>query len=266
MPGLLTLPNELLYMIASHLPHAPDLASLVLCNRYLAILCAPLLLRMKQALLTAPDTPYFAASRGHVPLLQLLLANTKTPLASHYTAVLHAAARYNQPGIINLLLSYGACVDHLEFSGYTPLHNAVCMGGIDATIALLEAGADINACTYDHRSHHSLNLAMREPFVDIVELLIRCGAWLWPLPYLERCSAPKDRREFALEAAIDIIERENEELGALNAVFETPWPPIELWSPDGEADMIIPWWFELHDEGGMGWELRYWAGKPKWLA
>ena len=60
-------------------------------------------------------------------------------------APLHAAAAYNEPAVVALLLERGADIEALSAFGHTPLHHAAIRGTPEVFELLLDRGADIKA-------------------------------------------------------------------------------------------------------------------------
>lgn len=140
---LLTLPNELLHLIAMGLS-SKDTNSLLRTNRRLSSLLAPrlraLALEDKQGL----SALHWASWHGHDRLLRLVLesgCDVNSTDCRGATALHHATGTNNQ-GVFELLFEFGAEVDAVDSLGNTPLHNAAICTDSTAVRALLRKGAD----------------------------------------------------------------------------------------------------------------------------
>lgn len=140
--GLLSLPNELLLIISTHLDRASHIHSLVLTNRRLNHLLTPTL--HTYAHLPVSISPketltslQWASMNGHIPLIRLLLSHPNSadintvathtrnrPSPSCTTALHHAIARGDEE-IVRLLLDAGAKCDIQDAFGNTAVHAAV---------------------------------------------------------------------------------------------------------------------------------------------
>ena len=88
-------------------------------------------------------------------------------------APLHEAATH--PSLTKLLLSRGADVKgHSPTVGITPLHVAARLGSPEVCQLLLDAGANINACTQVGTA--PLHEAAEHGKLDVIDLLISAGA------------------------------------------------------------------------------------------
>ncbi|GAB4813629.1 hypothetical protein N2152v2_000675 [Parachlorella kessleri] len=117
-------------------------------------------------------------------IVKLLLAAGADPTAQSggryrgFTA-LHVAALHGNVGAIEALLEDGrANVEAVTLHSWRPVHMAAGFGGKEchsgALLALLEAGADVNAASHDGTT--ALHMAARGGFTNAVELLAAMGA------------------------------------------------------------------------------------------
>lgn len=131
-------------------------------------------------------------------------------------------------------------------------------------VSLLKLGVDINAV--NTRSETPLHIAVRGkrpwvPWARIVKLLVDCGAELCMVDS-SYCTPAKLARAGMWPMISEVLMRAEDTAGAWEAIQELPWPPMERrlpWPPERDmrdGDMIIPWWFELHDGGEAGWQWR----------
>jgi ankyrin repeat protein len=68
-------------------------------------------------------------------------------IGSNFT-LLHLAAMRNRPSFVPILVACGLDINQKGGNvGFTPLHEAIRAGSYEATIALLDAGADIEFCS-----------------------------------------------------------------------------------------------------------------------
>ena len=147
--GILSLPNELLLLIADDLL-VKDLASFLSANRRLSTLLTPYL--QKIALQDVGRCPalLWAVIYGHAPLAELVISkgakvNTLCSEDDGQTP-LHVAAELDHPDVIRVLVKRGARIDAKNRDLHTPLHRAVYCGSPLAVRVLLELGADVT-CT-----------------------------------------------------------------------------------------------------------------------
>ncbi|KAL0631959.1 hypothetical protein Q9L58_009162 [Maublancomyces gigas] len=203
------LPWEIVLIVASHLTEEPrHLAALILTNRSLATFLTPTLHSIAVKPYLGTPALVWASSRGHDPLVRLVLAsgadvNAVTPTGE--TALLCAihtqrpttarillesgadanlggalglAVRGRNVGITRCLLRHGACVNTID-AGTSPLHRAVFRSR-SAPVArvLLEHGANTEAL--DANGNTALHIAVttgeRMTKKGFVALLLEWGA------------------------------------------------------------------------------------------
>lgn len=89
---------------------------------------------------------------------------------------LHLAAFFGHAALVGHLLSRGAGVNTRSTNSMrnTPLHAAVAGGRVEAALALIDAGADVNAPDGGH--HTPFHIAAEGGYVPIVEALLRHDA------------------------------------------------------------------------------------------
>lgn len=195
--SLLSLPNELLLIIASPLD-TQDLNSLLRVNRRLTVLLTqslqehasrPRVVR-RDNFPPVACTLHWAAWKGYDGLFRILLEKgfdvTQCHVGGVNETLLHFAACSGNEAIIKTLLCKGADIDANIRHGETPLHYAVHCGREPVVRLLLDRGARVDtelpllACTM---RHHVGVWTTRHPAcmewkwnADIVNLLIDRGA------------------------------------------------------------------------------------------
>lgn len=119
---------------------------------------------------------FFAAQRGHAPVVAVLLENGADPnTAFTFGAPLHAAARANFVDVLALLLKYGAD-PNLAAGDFdqSALHEAADRGALDAAQLLLEHGADVNF--RNDRGRPPIHNAMAAGRIEMADFLRENGA------------------------------------------------------------------------------------------
>ncbi len=126
----------------------------------------------------APLDQFAAAALGRDDLLEPLLARPGAVGRLSYDGwtALHLAAFFGHTTAAQLLLRRGADIDarSTNSTSNTPLHAAVAGGRVDAALALIDAGATVDAT--DAGGHTPLHIAAEGGYVPIVEALLRHGA------------------------------------------------------------------------------------------
>lgn len=89
---------------------------------------------------------------------------------------LHRAAQDGDLKQIRRLLDAGFAPRPFDDLSYTPLHYAVVGEHYHAAVALLAAGAAVNAHEQDRIGETPLSLAVQGDYAEMVELLLRHGA------------------------------------------------------------------------------------------
>jgi len=93
-----------------------------------------------------------------------------------YTA-LHAAAESGRPEMIPMLLDAGANIDAATYDAtFTSLHHALAKGHFDCARILIEKGADLNLLNEGGCFGTSLQYAVYKDSVEFVKLLMSKGA------------------------------------------------------------------------------------------
>lgn len=114
-------------------------------------------------------------------LLKIGQVSVKEDVGSSFS-LLHLAAMYNRPDFVHLMVKHGLDVNQRGGEmGTTPLHEAVRTGNFEATLALLDCGADLEAKiqnTSSSRAYTPLEFAILSPTTapKIVSLFLERGA------------------------------------------------------------------------------------------
>lgn len=153
--SLLSLPNEVLYMIANPLK-AKDLSSLLCTNTFFAALAAPLLQNILVQDKDGLPVLCWAAGKGYQRwcnfLLERRLHDVNITSTDTNSTPLHQAAKFGHKSILRLLLRKGAMVNALDTKEETPLHYAAKNGQRAAAHLLLRNYADIDAMNHHQKT------------------------------------------------------------------------------------------------------------------
>mmetsp|Transcript_3284 Transcript_3284/g.5866 ORF Transcript_3284/g.5866 Transcript_3284/m.5866 type:complete len:671 (-) Transcript_3284:243-2255(-) len=114
---------------------------------------------------------HFAASRGHLQVVQELLRAGVDPQQEDWTgrAPLRCAAYNGHEGVVSCLLAAGVSVDSQNSRGWSALHLACQQGHRAAAHCLLKAGADVNL--QDAQGQSAMAIAHNFGRGSILELL-----------------------------------------------------------------------------------------------
>lgn len=184
----LGLPNELIIEVAKAFgPDAKTLSHLLCTNSRLKFILTPLLHHLAVQDRCGMPAIHWAAWRGHLPLLNLVLdmgadVNLKLSNSACYGNVseispLHWAVTLDKIKVAKTLLARGAYIDLQDENGNTPLFWAVhaCKGKLDMVKLLLEKGASTNI--QDEAGRTVLfDAVVKENSQDMVQLLLEGGA------------------------------------------------------------------------------------------
>lgn len=179
--SLLSLPNELLILVAESLTTTKDVNTLLRANRRLWSL---LTARLHVLALQKKDgemSLHWAVVNRHESLVILLLrlgvtVDVREDVESG--APIHWGAKYGHEKMVRLLLSNGADVAVLNNFNETPLHWASAFGNIQVVRLLLEQ-AKTRAGYVDMKDRHggtALDWAARYGYMDVCECLLESGA------------------------------------------------------------------------------------------
>lgn len=192
--SLLDFPNEILFLIAKTLK-AKDLSSLHSTNSFFAILTTPLLQGILVQDKDGIPALCWAAGKGYHGWCRLLLEKGHdvniASVGTEFTP-LHEAAGSGHESVIELLLSWGAAVDALDYQGETPLHHAARNCQMAAAHLLLRNNADIDAASYDWDT----------PLLQAIGQLVQPGYPRWPSELLAEDAVVSPR---AQETAIYLL-------------------------------------------------------------
>ena len=127
---------------------------------------------------------YFAVKRGHLAAAKLLIERgAKVNVGSKYWGyLLTIAAAKTRVDLMTLLLANGAN-PNATFDGESVLHVAIKFGCLACVKTLVEAGADVNAPTYDihYPGRTPIHLAIRYGYPEIADYLMAHGVVV-PVP------------------------------------------------------------------------------------
>ena len=175
---------------------------------------------------------YFAAQRGHVKVVELLLeAGAEVNAVTRFGTALQIAARGNRIQIVEVLLENGA--DPNIPGGpemKMPLHDAAERGALEAARVLLENGADVNGRT--SMLHPPIHLAAFKGKDDLVALLGEFGASPMNVEPLAPGELAKADPEQGRIRAIECGQCHALEIGTAPV---GPYPGPDLWNVVGRG-------------------------------
>ncbi|MDP1702108.1 MAG: ankyrin repeat domain-containing protein [Aestuariivirga sp.] len=122
---------------------------------------------------------YFAVRRGHLAAAKLLVERgADVTVGSNYWGdLLTIAAGKLRVDLMTLLLAHGANPNS-TFHGESVLHVAAKYGCLGCVKVLVEAGADVNAPTYDYDTRTPIHLAIRYGYAEVADYLMAHGVVL----------------------------------------------------------------------------------------
>ena len=149
---------------------------------------------------------------------------------------LHLAAANDKKGaVVRRLINAGADVNAKDNYGWTPLSCASKNGNLDVVIALMGAGADVNAKAKDDHCIIPLHLASNNGHTDIVTALINIGA--------DINAKTKDKSTPLHSASIagrtDIVIALINAGADVNSKRNDGWTPLHSASYNGLTDVAI---------------------------
>ena len=148
--GILSLPNELLLLIADDLL-VRDLSHLFSTCRRLASLLTPRFHKLALEDVGSLTALQWAARNGHASLAELVLSEGTVggvisgKRREPHPTPLYLAANYNHPDVIRVLAKHGEQITGRIFGPSAPLHEAASQRSAQAIRALLELGADMTS-------------------------------------------------------------------------------------------------------------------------
>ena len=113
---------------------------------------------------------FYAIKFGPVSALKDLAADDRFS-AHHSESLLHFAAEHRSPRSVDILLDKGFDPSHLDESGRTVLHNAVCSGMEDAEMLCRLIQRNV-AHIPDHDNENAWHVAAEWNRLDVLELLL----------------------------------------------------------------------------------------------
>lgn len=179
---LLSLPNELLILVAESLTTTKDVNTLVRANRRLWSL---LTARLHVLALERKDgemSLHWAVINRHESLVLLLLrlgvtVDVREDVESG--APIHWGAKYGHENMVRLLLSNGADIAARNNFNETPLHWAAAFGNIEVVRLLLGEAKTRRVSYVDMKDRHggtALDWAARYGYMEVCECLLEWGA------------------------------------------------------------------------------------------
>lgn len=156
---ILSLPNELLLIVAENFDHPSDVSSLTRTSRRLTLLLTPLLHKLALQDKHGASAIHWAATRGYEPLVRLALQSGVEVDGKDWMGrtPLHQAMESCHEATIGLLLAKGASVAARDLIGCTPLH--IAMRGYTAIVRSLEGG---NIDTSHYHENRALATRLQE--------------------------------------------------------------------------------------------------------
>ena len=121
-----------------------------------------------------------ASDLGHVEAVRVLceLGASLTDRTQHGSTALHLASIHGHTGVMRVLLEHGANKEARKRTGMTPIISAASCdnggSGVDACRMLVEAGAEVNACTSDGLT--AMHVAAHRGDCELIAYLASVGA------------------------------------------------------------------------------------------
>ena len=122
---------------------------------------------------------YFAVRRGHLAAAKLLVERGADVIvgSNYWGDILTIATGKLRVDLMTLLLAHGANPNS-TFHGEGVLHVAVKYGCFGCVKVLVEAGAEVNAPTYDYDTRTPLHIAIRYGYAEVADYLMAHGVVL----------------------------------------------------------------------------------------
>lgn len=214
--SLLSLPSELLLLIAENLKRAKDISSFLLTSRRLSSLLTPHLHNIATQDKSGLNALAWATMKGHKELIKLLVLEKGVDINAldnlcgqpalhhamnsrvHFSVrqllvelgadisvqtrdgreALHQAANIGCLETMKLLLGKGACINLLDGRGQTVLYRAAYMCSPSMVDLLLRNGADVNMRNRDGKTalYGAAEAGSQSRSVVVIGLLLKHGA------------------------------------------------------------------------------------------
>lgn len=122
---------------------------------------------------------YYAVKRGHLAAAKLLIERGADIIvgSNYWGDVLTIATGNRRVDLMVLLLAHGANPNS-TFHGESVLHVATKFGCLACVKVLVEAGADVNAPTYDYETRTPVHIAIRYGYPEVADYLMAHGVVL----------------------------------------------------------------------------------------
>lgn len=178
MPNLLTIPNEILDEVASHLDPLATFYLMLSCRSLASVLTPAMHLHAEAPKCSEPAL-HWASRKGHLPLIEYLLTKFPVDLEKDDRGTPLQAASWSCTNTlaVEYLLLHGANVNHSNCFGLTALYYACRGQAKNEAIAeplvrlLLAHGANVHG-----GAHAPLGIAVGSGFTGVVRLLLEAGA------------------------------------------------------------------------------------------
>ncbi|KAF8540473.1 ankyrin repeat-containing domain protein [Trichophaea hybrida] len=188
--SLLTVPTEILTIIAEGLPKPRDLNALVRTSRKLHLILNPGLYKLGISLPSnygQISVLRWAVKASRISTINLLLENGQDiheefidshSISSNGPTALHAAVCDDDEPLVRFLLQHGANPGNVGevYDNTTALHLAACHGHTAMIQILLEWGKGANIEMKDSNGYTPLIDAINRKYVKAVETLLEYGA------------------------------------------------------------------------------------------
>lgn len=249
--SLLIFPNELILNVAENLS-LKALNSLIQTSHRLAYLLTPLL--HKNAVKPIDECPAlcWAASRGHEPLVKLLLEKGLPIEARDKESSKNAlifAAQAGHEEIVRTLLDKGAGISSQElYDGLTALHWAARLGHESIVRLLLERGAGVNCQdglnTYRPYSRRRLVSSLSKRYV-----MGRNNTALHWAAYAGH------------DSVVKVLLENGASVNVRNTLQDTPLIIATAMASESMIKLLIDGGADLNTQNLRGWTALHWAAR-----
>lgn len=174
--SLLSLPNEVLFIIAEEAPQR-DMNSMAQLNRFFYSLINRRLY-VRNAKYSGSSGLTWATVHGQVATFQHFIKagvdiTKSTNPVTH--GLFHLAALHGKVEVAQLLIDHGARINRFDNSFKSPLHLAATYGHAAVVDLLLRHGATLNENTNHYVPENPLHIAAKYGHAEVVRLLLQAG-------------------------------------------------------------------------------------------